>query len=311
MLNAITNFISPKVGLAGLTIKNHAPELYLGAGVATGMGSVVMIAKAHKQSDEVFGNVNEAIDSIKGFIADNNSDPATVDDPTIMISPADERKMLLPLYLEGVRRGIMLYGPGALMGITAIALILASHSSMRNRNQALLSTLTLFQQGFATYRKRVVSELGEEADERYYYGADSRKITTLEIDEDGKKKKRKGTENHIPDEPDPIMYQRIFDETCSEWSPDSDMSEYFLRAVQQHMNDKLVIRGYVLLNEAYKALGFHESPEGAVVGWSKNVPGDDYVSFGLENDINQRPGDDRWVLDFNVNGVVYETIGES
>jgi hypothetical protein len=132
----------------------------------------------------------------------------------------------------------------------------------------------------------------------------------LEVGEDGKKKKRRGTENHIPADVTPILYQRVFDETNRNWSPENDMSEYFLRANQQWANDQLVLKGYVMLNSVYKALGFAESPEGAVVGWSGKVDGDDYVSFGLENDINLRPGDNRWILDFNVNGVVFETIGE-
>lgn len=322
MLNAITKFIGPRVGMAGLTIKNYAPELYLGTGIVAGVGSVVMIAKAHKKSDNAFKGVVTGIETLDKFIETRNAEgeefnkeidggEMTADFvPAALISPSERRKLLLPLYAEGARRGIILYGPGVLMGITSVALILASHSTMRGRNKALLSTLTLFQQGFAEYRKRVVSELGEDVDERFYYGADSRKITTLEIDEDGKKKKIKGTENHIPDVPTPMLYQRVFDETNRNWSPDSDMSEYFLRANEQWANDQLVMRGYILLNEVYKALGFAESPEGAVVGWSAKVPGDDHVSFGLENNINQRPGDNRWILDFNVNGVVFETIGE-
>ncbi len=151
---------------------------------------------------------------------------------------------------------------------------------------------------------------GEEADERFYYGAESRKITTLTKNKDGKSTKKKSNKNHIPENASPMIYSRIFDETNKNWSPDSDMSEWFLRSVQKMMNDQLYGHGHVMLNYVYKSLGFAESPEGAVVGWSQKVPGDDFVSFGLDNDINQRPGDNRWMLDFNVNGVVFYRIGE-
>ena len=87
------------------------------------------------------------------------------------------------------------------------------------------------------------------------------------------------------------------------------MAEFFLRAVQSQMNDLYDINGYLLLNTVYRALGFAETPEGAVVGWSRHVPGDDFISIGLDSDINQREGDDRWLLDFNVNGSVFEYIG--
>ncbi|MCK4787428.1 MAG: hypothetical protein KAV87_26960 [Desulfobacteraceae bacterium] len=316
MLNAITNFISPKVGMAGLTVKNHAPEIYLAAGIAAGVGSVVMTAKAHKKSDNVFSPVTDGIDDTRAYIEQSNTEAINSGgehihvDADKMISASEERKMLLPFYIEGLRRAAILYGPGALMGITSVALILASHSTMRGRNKALLSTLTLFQQGFAEYRKRVVSELGEEADERFYYGGRTQNLISMAVGEDGKKKKIKGTENHIPAVPTPILYQRVFDETNRNWELDSDMNEFFLRANQTWANDRLILKGYVMLNEIYTALGFAESPEGAVVGWSGKVNGDDYISFGLENDINQREGDNRWILDFNVNGVVFETIGE-
>jgi hypothetical protein len=210
--------------------------------------------------------------------------------------------MLAPIYGEMARRAVILYGPGVLMGASAILLVWASHSVQKSRNRAMLSALTLFERGFSEYRKRVVEELGEEADERFYYGAESRKITTS--------KKTKGEKNHIPDEPSPIMYQRVYDRTSAYWKNDPDMASFFLHAIQSQMNDLYYINGYLLLNTVYKALGFAETPEGAVVGWSKKVPGDDYISIGLDSDINQREGDDRWILDFNVNGSVFEYIGE-
>lgn len=314
MLDKITKFIGPRVGHTSLAIKSHAPELLLGGGIVTGVASVVMIAKAHKKSDGVFADLEDSIKDVQEYVEGNNAngpdESGAVADDWEEISSTQEQKMLTPIYIMGARRVVTLYGPGIMMGAASLFLLLASHGTLRRRNKALLSTIGVVSQGFAIYRQRVVAEQGTEADERFYYGAEARKVTTLEIDADGKKKKTKSTKNHIPDEPDPIMYQRTFDHTMPMWNSDPDMNEFFLQITQQHMDDWLKIKGYVLLNEAYAALGFEETPEGAVVGWSTNVPGDDYVSFGLDNDINKREGDDRWILDFNVNGVVFDTIGE-
>ncbi len=74
MLNAITKFIGPKVGMAGLTVRNRAPEIYLVAGIAAGVSSVVMTAKAHKKSDEVFENIGATIAVLEGIIEENNKD---------------------------------------------------------------------------------------------------------------------------------------------------------------------------------------------------------------------------------------------
>ena len=316
MFNSIIETLGPRIGLAGLTVRNYAPEIYLVSAIGTGVAAAVMLAKAHKQSEDVFEEVAEDIETVREFVTETNVIWEDIIDEELRsvahepISRADEQKMLVPLYMKATRQAALLYGPAVLMGISSIALFMASHGVLRGRNRALLSTLTLFERGFAEYRKRVVDELGEEADERFYYGAESRRITTMTKNKDGKTVKKKSVKNHIPENPTPMIYSRIFDETNQCWSVDPDMSEFFLRAVQQQMNDQLYLNGYVLLNTVYKALTFAESPEGAVVGWSKRVPGDDFISFGLENDINQRAGDNRWLLDFNVNGVVFEQIGE-
>ena len=310
IFNTIAEVIGPRLGLAGLTLRKHSPEIYLVGGIGTGVASAIMLARAHKKSDDVFEDTFENIRLIREYIDTTN----TEEDPKLQqipITNIDAQKMLRPMYIETIKLATRLYGPAVLMGATSVGFILASYGVLRGRNRALFSALTLFERGFATYRQRVVDEYGEEVDERLYYGAEARQVTTMTKGKDGKTKKKKGTKNHIPEKVSPMIYSRQFDETNINWRNDPDMSEFFIRAVQTQMNDYLTLKGYVMLNTVYKSLGFSESPEGAVVGWSKNVPGDDFVSFGMNNDINQRQGDNRWILDFNVNGVVYNQIGEN
>ena len=313
MFEKLAKVVGPKVGLVGLAVKDHQPEIFLTAGVVTGIASAVMLAKAHKQSEETFHNVLGEIEATRNYVDDNNSvisESGDVPDGWEEFTDADARRMLLPLYIETARRVAVLYGPSVLMGIASLGLILASHKSLKTRNRALVSTIALIERGFAQYRKRVVGEMGTEADERFYYGAEARGVTTVTVDEDGKKKKKKETKNHIPEEYDPSMYERVFDETNNNWSNNEEMTEFFLRMTEDHLNGQLTIKGWMTLNTVYKSLGFEDSPEGAVVGWSKKVPGDDYISFGIDNDINRREGDYRYILDFNVNGVILNHIGE-
>lgn len=302
-----------KAGLAGLALKRHSPEIYLGAGIAAGVVSVVLIAKAHKKSDEVFDDIFRRIDDMDEYIIGNNDVGREIEEDggtPHYITSTERKRLMAPIYVDFAKRAAILYGPGILAGVASITLILTSHGILRGRNRSLVATVGILQQGFTAYRKRVVDELGKEADERFFFGAESRALTTVTVDADGKKVKTKNNVNHIPEVYTPKMYERIFDDTCSEWRIDPDMTELFLRSNERYANDILQLRGYILLNEVYKALGYEETPYGAVVGWALNVPGDDYVSFGLDNDINQRESDIRWILDFNVNGVVYEVIGE-
>ena len=85
----------------------------------------------------------------------------------------------------------------------------------------------------------------------------------------------------------------------------------FIRAQQNYLNDLLIARGHVFLNEAYTALGFEHSSAGAVVGWVIDHDGDNFIDFGLF-----KPGNERFVngterniiLDFNVDGVIFDKI---
>jgi hypothetical protein len=87
----------------------------------------------------------------------------------------------------------------------------------------------------------------------------------------------------------------------------------FIRIQQQWANDMLMGTGYIFLNEVYKMLGLEPTPAGQLVGWVKGN-GDDYIDFGILDDPYEGmrfvSGDEASVLlDFNVDGVVWDLIG--
>lgn len=292
---------APKIGSAALTLKSVSPDLYLGAGLISGVASGVMFAKAYRRHDEVFSEIKEDLLEAKETVVELSETEET------RLTNKEVANLLAPIYGEMVGSAIRLYGPAAVSALLSVYLILLSHGILKNRNKGLVAALTIFEKGFAEYRKRVIEEHGEEADERYFHGADQRTTVTV-TDEDGKKKKTKGSENAIPEEASSLMYSRIFDDSNPEFSPDKDVNDFFLRAQMRYLNDILIIKGHVMLNDVYDALHMPRSPEGAVVGWSLKSNGDKFIDFGLDKPINKRPGDNRFVLDFNVNGVVYKYI---
>jgi hypothetical protein len=89
----------------------------------------------------------------------------------------------------------------------------------------------------------------------------------------------------------------------------------FLKSVQNHMNDMLHVRGHVLLNDVYDRLGIDRTPEGALVGWLMGGVGDNYVDFNIYDFQSAAKRDfvngiePSILLDFNVDGVIYEHIG--
>lgn len=316
-ITRITSVVTTRLGVANLIIQKHSPELYLAGGIAAGITAAVLLARAYKVTDRELSSVRQDIDEVRNAptvddVKDEMDEEAIEEnlaDGTLVVDEQIRRKELSYLYSKAAVTLVRLYAPPVLAGTTSIVLILASHNVMKTRNKALLGLATLFERGLAQYRARVVAELGEEADERFYYGADARKVTNIVTDENGENQKVKGTRNYIPEVVNPVIYQRVFDDTNHNWSNNYEMNDFFLRAAQTAMNNRLYLQGYVMLNTVYKSLGMSETPEGAVVGWSNSAPGDNFIDFGLDREINKNPGDGRYILDFNVNGVVFEYIG--
>lgn len=103
------------------------------------------------------------------------------------------------------------------------------------------------------------------------------------------------------------QYQKVFDESCFEWSRDRQYNIMFLRQQERYMNDLLQVRGYLFLNEIYRALGVSETITGQVCGWifkRENSIGDNYVSFEIWED----PEGNYIVIDFNVDGMILDKV---
>lgn len=103
------------------------------------------------------------------------------------------------------------------------------------------------------------------------------------------------------------------------WTNSRKLNLIFLLHVQAMANDKLrsryivtpdgeiVQKGYLYLNEVFDMIGMPRTMAGQVVGWiyeENNQIGDNFVSF----DINPRGTNPNVVLDFNVDGNIFEKL---
>lgn len=59
----------------------------------------------------------------------------------------------------------------------------------------------------------------------------------------------------------------IFDSRNPNWSKNSEVNALFLRAAQQFVNQKLMVAGFVFLNEVYEVLGYPRTAQGQIQGW--------------------------------------------
>ena len=299
-------------------VKFRSPELLIGAGVVGLVGAaVVAVRRGVRWHTAAKAEIVHDLETIKKAEG----------------SPQYTREDRVRDYARVIGKGVwsftQIYGPSVAVGVASVVSILAGTGILKGRLAAMTSAAATAQAALERYRSRVREKLGEDADYEFAYEVSSKKAKIKH--EDGTKESLV-TYHLVPSSGEWMAaspYSRLWDENAMEWCANRDIQFLTLRSLENHFNQELNARGVVFLNDVYKALGFPMSKDAALVGWIKDyekpkmaklaselgrVPGDGVISFGVFE--NESPsaraylaGDDnRVVLDFNVDGVIYDLI---
>ena len=300
------------IGRGGLVLKKYSPEILTAAGVNGTVGSTVLACKATLKVEDILDEAKKKSNLINAVHDGEIEVDAEYTDK-------DYSKDLLVNRTQTAVKLIKLYGPAISLGALSIAAILGGQHILRKRNVAVMAAYKLCEESFNNYRSRVKDELGEEKDRQFYYGMTEETVKDKVKSKDGK---TKTVTKKVEKAPDHLysQYARFFDEANINWDKSPEQNMYFLKMVQNQMNDKLKARGHVFLNEVYDALGFDRSEAGQLVGWVWNKDntameaGDGYIDFGIFDGNNYAKrafvnGDERSILlDFNIDGMIYDLI---
>lgn len=300
------------IGRGGLVLKKYSPEILTAAGVIGTVGSTVLACKATLKVEDILDEAKKKSNLINAVHDGEIEVDAEYTDK-------DYSKDLLVNRTQTAVKLIKLYGPAISLGALSITAILGGQHILRKRNVAVMAAYKLCEESFNNYRSRVKDELGEEKDRQFYYGMTEETVKDKVKSKDGK---TKTVTKKVEKAPDHLysQYARFFDEANINWDKSPEQNMYFLKMVQNQMNDKLKARGHVFLNEVYDALGFDRSEAGQLVGWvwdkdnTAMEAGDGYIDFGIfdGNDCAKRAfvnGDERSILlDFNIDGMIYDLI---
>lgn len=301
------------IGRGGLVLKKYSPEILTAAGVIGTVGSTVLACKATLKVEDILDEAKKKSNLINAVHDGEIEVDAEYTDK-------DYSKDLLVNRTQTAVKLIKLYGPAITLGALSITAILGGQHILRKRNVAVMAAYKLCEESFNNYRSRVKDELGEEKDRQFYYGITEETVKEKVKSKDGKTKtitkKVEKTPDHLCSQ-----YARFFDEANPNWDKSPEQNMYFLKMVQNQMNDKLQARGHVFLNEVYDALGFERSEAGQFVGWIRNrdntamEASDGYIDFNIFDGKNYAKrafvnGDERSILlDFNVDdGMIYDLI---
>lgn len=299
-------------------VKFRSPELLIGAGVVGLVGAaVVAVRRGVRWHTAAKAEIVHDLETIKKAEG----------------SPQYTREARVRDYAQVIGKGVwsftQIYGPSVAVGAASVVSILAGTGILRGRLAAVASAAATAQAALDRYRQRVREKLGEDSDYEFAYEVSAKKAKIKH--EDGTKETQV-TYHLVPSSGEWMSaspYSRLWDESALEWSPNRELQYLTLRSLENHFNRELDVRGVVFLNDVYTALGLPMSKDAALVGWVKDyekpkmaklaaelgrVPGDGVISFGVFE--NESPSaraylsgdDDRVVLDFNVDGVIYDLI---
>jgi hypothetical protein len=297
------NFVPGAIGRVlarnTLLVQKNSPGLLFGTGVIGMVGSTVLACRATLKVESVLDDAHKKLELTKTVIVDHPDE----------YNESDQGRDTALIKFQTSVKIVRLYVPAIVVGGVAIVCLTSSHNILTRRNAALTAAYAALERGFNEYRSRVIDKYGEEADRDLRYGTQKVEI----VDPDTGKKK-----NVVRVGPDgESIYARFFDQTSSSWSKEPEYNFIFLKAQQNYANDLLHARGHVFLNEVYDLLGIERSKAGAVVGWllTRNGSTDNFVNFGIFDADSEKVRDfvngfeGSILLDFNVDGVIYDKIG--
>lgn len=276
----------------------HASDLLLGAGVAGFGATCAFVAKGAVK-------VHKETESYKGYMA--FCDAALEEDlePEQLEFVTRERKEAKRIV---IRETVKSLAPAAGFGVFTLGCFTGGHIILKKRNVALVAAYKVIDEGFKTYRRNVVSELGEEADYRFKNSVKIFEEKVTEVGEDGKKHKVKKKVEVIDEEPS--GYSFIYDDRhCVMPVTNSIVVRDNLMIAENSANVVLKSRGYITLNEVLRSIGLHETSAGQIVGWQTKGDGDGFVRFNIQQIRTSMDEDGlAFLIDFNVDGPIYQDI---
>ena len=314
MKKELINNISRNFHQVMFQVKKHSPAILVGAGVVGVVTSAVLACKATLTAGAILDEHNKQVDMIHNCIETGQC-------PTGEYTDKDGKKDLTIAYTQTGVKFVKLYGPSVLLGAASIVSIVASHKILTERNAALASAYAIVDKGFKNYRKNVKERFGDRVDYELRHNIKAKEIKTIEVDENGNQVEKTKTVDTIDNATANNLkysdFAKIFDESNPNWTKDPEYNLMFLKGQQAYFNQRLQSKGYVFLNEVYKALGFEETKAGHVVGWTydeKEPNGDNFIDFGIY-DIHKEAArrfvnglERSIILDFNVENNIIDTI---
>lgn len=296
-LETIKATVTSNVSRQLLKTQKNAPTILFVGGVVGVVGTAVLASRATLQLEGVLDEGEELMKKSKSIKSKDYTEE-------------DRNRDQLIIKTNTALNIAKLYAPSIALGAVSIAALTRSHVILTRRNASLMAAYSALDKGFNEYRSRVREELGEDKDLEFRHGKEER-TETFDSDDGSTKTVTSVGPNRVPS-----VYAKYFDDGSTSWSRNPDYNRFFLNSQQNYFNDMLRSRGHVFLNEVYDHLGLPRTKAGAIVGWVLSKDGDNFIDFGVYDHNSDRArafvngNEGSILLDFNVDGVIYDLLEE-
>lgn len=286
--------VTRTAGRSILQAKKNSPHIFFAGGVI-GVGvSTFLACRATLKLDDTLDDFKSNVTNAKHL---KHSAQLTT-----MKDDRQYQTDMAYVYIKGSAEILRLYAPSIVIGAISIGALTGSHVQLARRNTTMMGAFAAVAKAFDEYRERVKVELGDSREQNLYLGTTEHEVPN----EDGSKEVVRMVDPNARS-----VYARFFDEYSANWEKSPELNRLFIQCQQNYANNLLQARGHVFLNEVYDMLGIERSQAGSVVGWLIGGDGDQFIDFGIFEVINRNfvNGWERSILlDFNVDGVIYDKI---
>ena len=288
----------------------NRPEVKLILASAAAGAGVTMACKATLSLDRAVDEYEAKISDVK-----QNYISTLPNGDTVIEDRKEYRKVLTKTHISFWSAVGRMYGPSA--ALFALSWILFGSiykdiSDLKAENLELAAGWKASEAILNRYRQDKREQIGEEAEQRFFSGIETKDIEVVETDESGKEKKRKIKGAEVVNG-ELHGHAFIFDSSC--WSfvgrdEGLDHNLYIAQLIQDQCSDNLYAHGSITLNEIHDAFGKDRVDYGFRLGCIPKSKGgkSDKVDLGIRTVwVYDRAVDDyveRILIDPHLDGII-------
>lgn len=283
LTNLKGNQFTRGVSKAGRTVSKNSPLILA---IVGGVGVVATAVFAYKAAPRV----NEIVDSLEMERALQERYNELSEIPVNRMNEEEVVEMQQLVKDEAWHVDRMKYAKD-LVGATALPLCTAvislasiafSYRIMSGRVSALSSVVSLLSLEKAKQDARLKNELDAETYSRITRPTETKEMEV--IDKDGNKKIISG-EAKVAEK---TLNGAFFSDSDEFVKDDLQYNLSWIEEAERRLEHKLTMRGFIMLNQVYDALGLERTKEGAIMGWDMG----DNFRFGIDHiDTMDNKGD--------------------